>query len=814
MHIDFFLTDADYIVIDNKPVIRLFGKTEKGESVIVKDDLFKPYLYVIPIISVKEAKKTISDLELFDKNNVQVIIDSIEIVKKEVDGKSQEILKIFTQTPNDIQRLKDIIKGLDFITSIREFDIAFHKQYLFDNGFSPMTWFSVDGHILGEDSYADFVVIASNIKPKISKSIPKLKIMAFDIETMQTKEDIKEILMLSVATNTGLKKVFSHGKSTFEHSEPVKDEKAIIERFKECIITEKPDFIVGYNSDSFDFTIIKERADKYRIRLDIGMAGQLLTIQKRGMTSAAITKGFVHIDLYQFVFRIMRTTLKSETLTLDNVASELIGEKKLDVDFDKMYDDWKNKRDMKDSARYNLHDSVITLKLAEKILTNISALSKLTGLVPFDSSRSTYGQFVESFAMKKAAQLDVVIPNRPLSDEISNRMEQAPIEGAFVATPRAGLHKNIAVFDFRSLYPSIIVSHNIDPFTFNCSCCKGNPKNKVHGFSYSFCTKKHGFVPTIVEELVMGRYDIKKRMKSLDILSEEYSRLDMDQYAMKTVSNAFYGYLGFAGSRWYKRESAESVTAFGRDYIHKTIAIAENLGFDVLYGDTDSLFLRTDKNIDDILNTFLRDVNKILPGIMELEYEGHFKSGLFVSKKTGTGGAKKKYALLDDKGNMKIRGFEKVRRDWSHLARNTQEVVLQLVLSDKKDEAVSLVKKTILNLKGGKVDLESLIIFNQLTRAIEKYTQKGPHVSAAIRARVAGIDIVPGMVIPYIITKGSGSISSRAVYAPFAKNYDPDYYINKQIMPTTLRILEAVGVSEDELLGKSKQSGLFSFSKK
>ncbi len=301
-------------------------------------------------------------------------------------------------------------------------------------------------------------------------------------------------------------------------------------------------------------------------------------------------------------------------------------------------------------------------------------------------------------------------------------------------------------------------------------------------------------------------------MKNLKKTSKEYILLDKKQYAFKTVANAFYGYLGFAGSRWYKRECAESVTAFGRHYIHKTIAEAERYNLKTIYGDTDSLFLLLNSNKTDIIDTFLTHINENLPGMMELEFEDLFKTGIFAAKKSGTGGAKKRYALMKESGELKIRGFERVRRDWSSLAKDTQEKVMRLVLTGKSDEATDFVKEVITDLKDGKTDLDTLIIHSQLTMPTEKYIQIGPHVAAAKKAEATGMKIEPGTVLRYIITKGTGSISDRAYLVQFAKDYDPDYYINHQILPASLRILSAVGVTEDQLLNKGTQKGLFSFS--
>ncbi|MEA3229888.1 MAG: DNA-directed DNA polymerase, partial [archaeon] len=643
---------------------------------------------------------------------------------------------------------------------------------------------------------------------------PDLNVMAFDLETVPTENNKQQIIMASIATTAGIEKVITYKPTSHKNTIVKKSEKELIEELVAQIQKQRPAFIVTYNGDAFDFAVLKDRADTLKVPLILGFNTTPLHFQRKGMTSAPIIKGSSPIDLYQFIFRIMRTTLKSETLTLDNVAEELIGEKKLPFDFDEMQQIWKNGKGISKIAEYNLHDSRITLKLAKYILPNIFAMCHLTNQIPFDASRSTYGQLVESFAMKKAAQMNTVIPNRPDTETISERKRMEMIEGAFVVEPKPGLHKDIAVLDFRSLYPSIIVSHNISPETLNCACCKASKKNRVPGFPYHFCEKKRGFIPTILEELLKGRQKVKAEMKKQEMGSQQYILLDKKQYAFKTVANAFYGYLGFAGSRWYKRECAESVTAFGRSYIHRTIDEAEKYGLKTVYGDTDSLFILLNSNNKTIIKTFLNHINTNLPGMMELEFEGLFKSGIFTTKKTGTGGAKKRYALMSETGELKIRGFERVRRDWSGLAKDTQEKVMRLVLEDRTEEAVIYVRKVIGAIKSGKADMDSLVIHSQITMPLSKYVQVGPHVAAAKKADAMGIKIEPGTVVPYIITKGHGSISDRAVLAKFAKDYDPEYYIGHQVVPAAVRILSAVGITEDRLLNRGTQKGIFSFGSK
>ncbi|MDI6806871.1 MAG: DNA polymerase domain-containing protein [Candidatus Aenigmarchaeota archaeon] len=213
------------------------------------------------------------------------------------------------------------------------------------------------------------------------------------------------------------------------------------------------------------------------------------------------------------------------------------------------------------------------------------------------------------------------------------------------------------------------------------------------------------------------------------------------------------------------------------------------------------------------IEKFLESVNKDLPGAMELELQDIYKRGIFIPRGVGPGIAKKKYALIDLKGNLMIRGLEKVRRDWSKLARDTQEKVLRFVL-EKKDvkSAVDYVKKIIDDLRKHKVDLKSLTIYEQLTRPLEEYKAVGPHVIAAKKMRERGRPIGAGMVIMFVITKGKGSISERAepVEDVELKSIDEDYYITHQIIPAALRVLTVLGVTQEELLGK-RVKGLKAF---
>jgi DNA polymerase I len=239
----------------------------------------------------------------------------------------------------------------------------------------------------------------------------------------------------------------------------------------------------------------------------------------------------------------------------------------------------------------------------------------------------------------------------------------------------------------------------------------------------------------------------------------------------------------------------------------KAIQEAEKHGFTVLYADTDGFYAKYDGDRNKVYE-FLKEFNKKLPDPMELELENFYIRGIFVTKREGITGAKKKYAMLDENGRLKIAGFELVRRDFAGIAKKVQEKVLEKILIENDVEgAVNYVREVINKLKNKKIPLEDLVIYTQVTRELSEYESIGPHVYAIKRS---GKKVVPGEIIGYVITKGSGSISERAylVEEMGDREPDPEYYIHHQIIPTVIRILGELGYTEADLLSSTKQEGL------
>jgi len=203
-----------------------------------------------------------------------------------------------------------------------------------------------------------------------------------------------------------------------------------------------------------------------------------------------------------------------------------------------------------------------------------------------------------------------------------------------------------------------------------------------------------------------------------------------------------------------------------------------------------------------------------LPGIMELEYEGFYPSGIFVSAKVGKFGAKKKYALISENGNLKIRGFETVRRNWSPIAKDVQEKVLGMILRENKPEKAFLyTKKVIEELRENKIPLKDVLIYTQLQKEIGSYDAIGPHVAIAERMRKRGIQVGPGSRIEFVITKQGTRIRDKAKLPDEVSqdDYDPDYYINNQVIPAVEKIFEVLGYKKEDLLESKEQNKLQKF---
>jgi len=784
--VKFCLLDADYTTDkeSGKTIVKLIGIDEQGNSILVLDSSFEPYFY---ILSKKGKKK-----ELIEKLEKSSLVTRIDEVSRIVEGNEEKVLQVFVIVPASTGKVRESVKRLDSVKGTYEYSVNFYKRYMMNRGIYPLDWLEIEGEEIENETAYKKVVKAVSIKKMSSKELPTLNVLAFDTEVVD-----KKLIMISfVAKN--FKKVLTYKKA--KNAEVCKDEKQMLQRFVEIVNEQDPDVIVTFNGDQFDFEVIRQRADELNVPLKLNRDASVLKGVRRGQTTAARLQGRIHIDLFPFIDTVLAPQLQFEAITLNDVSEELLGESKTDMSFEGMLQSWKSGK-MEDVVKYCLNDSKLTIKLAEILLPQVLELSRASGQLPFDSSRMAYGTLVESFFLRKGVEHNTLAPEAPHFAEVEKRRRQRPYVGGYVKEPKVGLHENIAVFDFRSLYPSIIVTYNLSPETYNCKH-KDCKTNKVPDMKHHFCTKIKGFIPTHLKSILEHRQEIKSRMKNYSRGSAEWKQLDEEQKAIKILANATYGYLAYAGSRWYSREAAESAAAYGRYHIQQTIKDAEKTGFEVLYADTDSVFVKTKKgSIEKLAEDFQKKINKSLPGILELELQGIYTRGLFVPQKIGTYTAKKRYALIDENGEVTVRGFEAVRRDWCDMAKDLQHNVLRLVLQNNQSEAVKKVKHAVEKIKKRKVTISDIAVRTMLGKELTEYKATGPHIAVARKLQKQGHEMPQGTVISYIITKGAGSISQRAEPTDkiSIKDYDIDYYLHNQILAVALRVLGSLGYKEEDL---------------
>lgn len=566
----FILLDVDYFTKKGKPVVRLLGKLLNGKSIIALDKNFKTYIYILPL----DIAECIAELKEFK-------LPKMEKVCKRDSGKLKDFLKVTLEHPRGMLKLKKKIEELESVESIREYDIPFARRYLIDNGLFPMSEVEVQGKVLNRFRRDETCIIELKNEPQHVKSnLPMFNILSFKIEACSPQGwpqvDKDPIIMISFSSNQGFQKVFSTKKSSSDFVETVQTEEELLKKFARTIKSLNPDIIIGYNSDKFDFPYIKGRADRLGVSLNLGVDGSKLKFI-RVPKKAAVVKGRVHVDLY----RIVRRHLQLNSHTIQSVYYELFGDDKIDIPSPEIYNCWIDSEKREKLFRYSLEDAAAVTKIGERMLPMSIELARTVGQTLFDIVRRGTGTQVKWYLIRKAHEFGHVLPNEPGKFERN-------VVGGYVEEPLPGLHENIFNFDFRSLYPSIIIAKNISPETL-CNDCDEEACHVAPEFGYRFKKEPTGFIPKVTSQLLNDRIHIKSMITESSDPGEKQI-LNFRQEALKTLISTIYGLYNHPQYRWYCIEASEAITAWGRDYLKKTMEDAEMHGFKVVYADTDGFF--------------------------------------------------------------------------------------------------------------------------------------------------------------------------------------------------------------------------------
>jgi len=813
--------DYDYFDFEGKNYIQIIGKTNSGKKICIIDD-YEPNFWVI-LKKDADAKKVIKQISKIkiEKSSRTTQITKTTIQKKKYLGEDVTAIQIFVDNHKDLQDIASEIGDNKAIYARREYDINIVTKYIKEKNIEPLKRYDIEGSIITLDEFAGIaqgleveqVIYAKKMTLSKNQEQYSPTVLAYDIETTTREIGKGKILMIALY-GKNYKKVLTWKKvrKPQGYVELFESEKDMLEAFAKEVNEQNPDILTGYFSDGFDLPYLKTAAQKNKAVLNIGLDRKGPQFTRGRIPTGKIT-GILHIDLYRFISAVYAQYLKSESLSLNDVAKELIGDQKEDFDFAKLNDiDKLSEADWKKFYSYNLQDTKVTYDLFQKIWPDMYEFTSIIKEPLFNISRNRMASHVENFIIHNLDRFDEIAEKRPGPQEIGRRRSLGAFQGAFVFEPTPGLYKDMAVFDFTSMHASIIVSFNLSKSTLLNEKKKNSTESPEFIFDGKrtkfYFKKERGFFPILLEEVVEKRKQHKK-----EYAKNKSGYLRARSNAYKLLANASYGYQAYFGARYYCREAAASTLAFVRKFSHDSINRIKKEGYGVIFSDTDSIGFELNGKSKKKTLDFLKKINDSLPGIMELELEGFFKRGIFVSGRDSVRGAKKKYALIDEKGHVKIRGFETVRRDWCQLTRKLQSAVLTDILEEgDKTKALVETKKVIKDVRNRKVEIKDLIIKTQLRRPLTEYKSEGPHVVAAKKIKAKGLPVATGAIIEYYIGEISGKakrIGDKVFLPEENARYDIDYYLNNQILPAVENIFEVFNIDIKEIVDGESQKKLF-----
>jgi DNA polymerase I len=613
--------------------------------------------------------------------------------------------------------------------------------------------------------------------------VPSLRVLGFSLicysREGSPKPDRNPALIISTAANNGETKQFIAGDD--------KNDQPVLEAFLAYLCQFDPDIIASYGANTVDWTYLKARSHKLKIKLDFDRTHLEPHTSVYGHVS---TTGTVNVDLADF----MDVFPEVKVQTLWNFADHLgvLKERQTVVEDVEFADFWDDKQKRGELCRFGLDSALKVQGTVGLLLDFAMQLAGLTSLPLDHVMTAAVGFRVEWFLIKRGQKIGELVPKR---------IEQPylPYAGGLVLSPKPGLHADISVLDFKSMYPNIMITYNLSPDTY-IAPDEPEPPGGVYTapeVNHKFRKAPPGFYKEALTYLITVRGTIRQKMKTLNPQTIEYHVLDARQKAVKIITNAAYGYAGWVGAKWYIKPVAEAASAWGRHIILTATQMAERAGIGVVYGDTDSLFLDCDPSKIPQLEAEIKRELKL-----DVEVGEVYKRIFFTE-------AKKRYAGLRQDGTLDIVGLEVIRGDWAEVAKKVQEHVLEIILTEPSaTKAVDYVRAVIADLKHRKIPLHDLIIWKTLTKAPEDYAIKAPHVEAAKMLKEKGWRLTGGDKVGYVILQGKGRLYSRVKPYVFAKieEVDVDYYITNQVLPAAARILSFFDVSEAELLKETKET--------
>ncbi|MEM2849999.1 MAG: DNA polymerase domain-containing protein, partial [Candidatus Bathyarchaeia archaeon] len=567
----FYLLDVDSRFKGGEVDVRLWGLTDDGRRVVLFDKTLKPYFYAVAenVKVLERHLKTIKEIEEFELKDARIL------------GKTVKAFKIYVSNPDKVDSVAGVVSKLEGCGGVYDDDLRHTQHYLLDYDVQPCGWHTVEVeptdkvNIKVDEAYR---LLKPPTAIEYHKSVT-FRVLAFYMVPLPSKGSPKpgrdRIACLAVRTSEGYVDVLS--------SEEI-GERALIERFIDLIDKFNPDVVVGYGTNVRDWEYLTKRAEVNDLKLNVGRDG---TEPHRSLYGHISVAGRIALDLYDYAEDIADIKIK----TLENLAAYLgvkvKNEPIEELEVSKLWSSPEGRRRVLDYASDRCRSIIESFR---EFIDYGCQLSNLV-CIPLDHvCTAAVGFRVESYLMKCSRKFGELIPKRV-------EKPYQPYAGAIVLEPKPGLHENIAVLDFRSMYPSIMMKFNISPDTY----VEPEVEAKLEDVfiapevGHRFLKKPDGFYRDALKRLLEARAEINRKLKSLSPDSAEYRVLDARQKAIKVITNAMYGYAGWIGARWYRRPIAESTTAWGREALMEAVKYAMEMGLPIIYGDTDSIFVKYDQ---------------------------------------------------------------------------------------------------------------------------------------------------------------------------------------------------------------------------
>lgn len=743
-----------------------------------------------------------------------------------------------TQTSKSIRNLIDTWES----------DIKYYESYLYDNSLivgkyykiendavvpydleiSDETKSSLKSMLLDKQSDTNlpdpkqFDEHVSQWANLLNQPIPKIKRISLDIEVESEIGRIpdpkiaeKRITAVGFEGSDGLKQVFVLRKSGIEEGvnellpgvkivfyEETKEKEMILDTFE---LMKKYPLLITYNGDGFDLPYLYNRAS----RLGIDRQKNPLYMMR---DSATLTDG-VHLDLYRTMsnraFQIYAFGQKYSDFSLNSVSKGLLGEEKIDygVELDDLT--------LYQTANYCQNDARLTYNLTafnnDLLMNLLIVISRIARMPIDDISRMGVSQWIRSLLYYEHRQNGILIPRRQeLDDKSSNVLNEAIIKdkkfrGGLVVEPVEGIHFDVTVMDFASLYPSIIKVKNLSYETVRCShdACK---KNTIPQTNHWVCTKKNGLTSVLIGSLRDLRVNYYKNMAKNDTLTVEEKQLfTVVSQALKVILNASYGVMGAEIFPLYFLPAAEATTATGRHIILDTINKCKESGIDVLYGDTDSLFVKkpTPKQIKDIIVKAKMDHN------VELEIEKEYRYVVL-------SGRKKNYLGVTKNGKVDVKGLTGKKSHTPPFIKTLFYELLDILSEIKTIEEFKRAKNKISDkitecarkVQAKEIPLQDLAFNVMISKAPRDYTKTVPQHIRAAKQLESIREIKKGDIISYVKILNKPGV--RPIEMARKSEIDTSKYM--EFMERTLdQLTSSMDLDFDTILGKPKQTGLEQF---